>query len=193
MESDTFNDELREWCFENGMELIDISTDQDNATPIKSSALPQKDGDDDEEDEDEDVLAFFQREERTGFDRVFEAIESHTWSHMKLKNEQATSSSAAAKERQERVDEGLNNFLQMLSAIDLEDADNADEAAIEKNLDNFEATLLNLRAMRERASGLPDLDRREMAAEVALAFASIMNEHEDRDEYAAAADDDDED
>lgn len=169
VEAESFNDDIREWCFEQGMELVDITVQEGDQADQPSVV--------------EDSVAFFEREERTGFERVLEAIQAHTWSHMKMKDRQAASAPTPTSEKaapQQFRDEGLLSLMQMLAAVNLaDDDDDTDEATLEKRLDSFEETLHNLRSMRDRAAGMPDGERRELAAQFALSLANMIGDDTD--------------
>jgi hypothetical protein len=180
VESESFNDDVREWCFEQGLELIDM---REVAHPGEPESQPKQSDDED------DGMGFF-HQERTGFDRVMEAVEAHPWPNMTLKTQKrAPQQDSETKvvpstgnlqqtpgHQQPHRDEGLMSLLEMLNSVNLGDEEEIDEATMEKRLDNFESTLQNLRSMRERASGLPDAQRRDIAAQVAVAFANMLDD-----------------
>jgi len=66
---------------------------------------------------------------------------------------------------------------------ELNDGENVEENSKEmKQLESFEKAMLQLDQMRVRAQGLPDSDRRDLAAKIAMSFLSEMGDSEEDDE-----------
>lgn len=210
VESEDFNADIREWCFEQGMELVDIR-ELDPSSPTTNTSLATSLPEDDISSgtPERSSLAFFEREDRVGFDRVLEAIESHSWSNMQLKPQDKTPKVTISSNQPIPISaakpglaapapspssysnsQDIAGLMKMFSTVTMrDDSANLNEFQMEQQMQDFESTLLNLRSMRDRAQAMPDEQRREFAAQVALSFMKSLGEEleDDEDEIATLA------
>ena len=136
--------EILNWCLKNEFELVDLS-DED---------LSDEDLSEDKEDDFDDKF---------GKDRIVEALLAHTWTNLVLLKEDS--------ERQKN----LANRIKELEDSDDEYGDfvTCPEADLETDCD-FESLFSKLTTMKDKASDLPDSDRKVYAENVAIAFFKAM-------------------
>jgi Alpha and gamma adaptin binding protein p34 len=139
-----------------------------------------------------------------GIARCVEALEATMWPQMEMVSRASSSSTAAAEDQVEDQvesdddddddvddidepveldDEALASIVRLRDSLlqpSLEgDVANVDDDGLERAMDSFERAFSEMRAFRERAQGLPDDQRRQMAATVACMFASVLGEDSD--------------
>ncbi|PRP84910.1 hypothetical protein PROFUN_07564 [Planoprotostelium fungivorum] len=156
----------------------------------------------DQEEEEEETLGV----ERIGLDRVVEALQSNTWPGMEYKTQSRptasrltetystqdtdiaaaitaavdgvqtpatlTTSTEVDREAHLRMDDLL---------VAMEEPSEGSDSHEMKQLEAFERALRQLDQVRNRAQGLPDRERRELAAKVALSFLSEMGDSSEED------------
>ena len=122
------------WSIEHGAEFIDIH--------------------DAEEDDDEELGGF---KEKFGVDRIIEALQTHAWTEMTVKDSDVPSATDVST---------MRDFLF--------DGNNEDE-------DGLDSALEKLQNLRLQAQGLSDTERRNLAAKVALAFLGSDDEEEEEE------------
>lgn len=142
--SDTCNMETKikksiaiEWCVKNGFELIEL-------TPV---VVDNKSEDDDE------II-----KETYGVERIIEALQSHLWSNLVMKN----------KEQAETSEKQDTNMDAMLNGLHFDD-DSAD----------FTELFQQLHMMKESVQSMPIRERRQCAEQVVTAFWRAIGGDED--------------
>lgn len=168
--------EVVKWCLDHSFELIDM--------------IPEED----EEDEQDDFR------EKTGIERVVEALQCAEWPNMKMKENQSHNASKgsngdhAAPSNQEgsskqssdnRASKNMPGTVASnektpafpLPTDDLELLSSLTSDGAEN--ESFEELFQKLAAMKERASSLPASERKDYAEKVAMAFWRAMGGSED--------------
>lgn len=182
--------ELAVWCLNYSFELIDMICE--------------------EEDEDEDEEDDFR--EKTGIERVVEALQCARWPNMKMKEHQShrasnisngnqganalpdneDSSQKSSKNGASESEGSLGATGEKPAAFPLptDDLELLNSLASDgTENESFEELFQKLAAMKERASSLPANERKEYAEKVAMAFWRAMGGSED--EIAGLGEDDD--
>ncbi|CAH3175053.1 unnamed protein product [Porites evermanni] len=169
--------EVVKWCLDNSFELINMICEED------------------EKDEEEDDFR-----EKTGIDRVIEALQCAEWPNMEMRESQSHRVTKVSSNDQEAVnkednskqssknDGATKNPTSSLAASDKPQAfaQPTDDLELLSNLasdgaenESFEELFQKLAAMKERASSLPAEERKDYAERVAIAFWRAMGGSED--------------
>lgn len=168
--------EVVKWCLDNSFELIEMMSEEE------------------EEDGEEDDFR-----EKTGIERVVEALQCAEWPNMKMKenrsrtgpkgskDDQGASASLNNEEKQSAEHGASKNTavfplptddLELLSSLASDGTEN----------ESFEELFQKLAVMKERASSLPASERKDYAEKVAIAFWRALGGSEE--EIAGLGEDD---
>ncbi|KNC97155.1 uncharacterized protein SPPG_07545 [Spizellomyces punctatus DAOM BR117] len=154
-------DSHKEFCIENGIEFVDLH--QLEGTPSSIDAF----------------------EDRVGFERIIEALESNMWDGMVRKRAVHDREKIQEKTEVGLVDDDQTRFAdlsleEMPSILDISQTRAMIFRKLETNApeddsddDGFEHALKTLQGFREYGQALPDAERRALAAKVACAVAGI--------------------
>jgi len=137
---------------------------------------------------------------RVAFPRVLEALQANVWDGLQTKNDSKPQTNESISESHgdlnpttsAAVDNIFSSFLSSLEGV--EEAAPAptgkgserDPFALgDDDVDEFEKALFQLKDLRRQAQGLPDGQRRALAAKVALSFLSNMGDGESGSDEAS--------
>ncbi|KAJ3046231.1 hypothetical protein HDV00_000043 [Rhizophlyctis rosea] len=160
-------DEWEDWCVSNGVEFIDIM----------QSAADQTTSD--------DMLG----EEQVGFDRIVEALESNMWDGLRRKQNPNRQREVIGNDEDEDHDAAEEHHDLFDDINDLPDSEAVRQTheqifgrgTDDDEADGFERSLNALRGLREYGQNLPDIERRALAARVALSFGLELGDDSDED------------
>lgn len=165
--------EVVKWCLDNSFELIEMMSEEEE-----------------EEDDEEDDFR-----EKTGIERVVEALQCAEWPNMKMKENRSHTGPKGSKDDQgasaslnneEKHGVSKNPTVFPLPTDDLELLSNLASDGTEN--ESFEELFQKLAVMKERASSLPASERKDYAEKVAIAFWRAMGGSEE--EIAGLGEDD---
>jgi len=107
-------------------------------------------------------------DDKFGKERILEALLAHTWSNLVLLNEdsEVRKNFVLRVENEEEDSDEYGDFV------------TCQEAKLEEDCD-FESLFAKLSTMKDKASDLPDLDRKNYAENVAIAFFKAMGGSEE--------------
>ena len=169
--SESAEDELRAWCVDHETEFVDMG--------LQSTSERDKEG----------------------IDRVFEALCSHPWQCGSRPDPAAAAAEAAAKaaprKEDDEDDEPIDRFCAALEEAKkrgegVEDgAGGEEDDDVDEDVDDELFRLMSqLTMMRDKAQKMPEAQRKEYAAQVAMAYARLLAPDEDEegsDEAPSAA------
>lgn len=171
---DGLHDSDSSWCDDHMFEVVEITDkQQEDLSELNEGSLTHL-------------------KEKTGFQRVYEALETHMWSNMNYETDLRPSDGMHSVksnfsfdfgEEMDESEEEEEDYTELVtehnSLIDMFKKLKTD--SLDNQVDDFENTMAEFKRIRELAQTLPSDKRRVVAAEVALALSSLLGDESDEE------------
>lgn len=180
------NDEDETWCLEYMFEIVELNKLNEDE-PLS--------------DFNEGSLSHLK--EKTSYSRVYEALETHMWSHMNYESNLRPSTVNFDVFSADLLEDDFGNFDDEEDVLDAPNVDSQEtlqgdaidhneliemfkrlraDDNLEDQIEGFEKTMAEFTRIRELTKNAPDDKRREVAMNVALALSSLLGEDIDEDD-----------